>query len=780
MDLSLLLWLIPLPPLISFALIVLFANRSRPLSHTIALTSVLISFALSAVIVFSALTSTPLHSAESYPAAETAHSAETPAAETGHTTAGEQTSEGEHAMAEGGHAAHPIFASKFNWLPTGDTWFTMGVMADQLTVLMLVFVPLAIVLIFLYSIGYHNFGKKFDAHDLPGNPPHGGVEPMYARFFAYLSLFAAGMLTLVVADNLLLLFVGWEVMGYCSYSLIGFWYGRQYDDPKATPPRKAAIKAFMTTRVADVFMMLGIVYLYSQTGTLNFHDIFFNPEVMTHLLETPSLIGGFAAAHLIGLLLFIGTVGKSAQFPLHVWLPDAMEGPTPVSAMIHAAAMVSAGIYMIARMFPVLAIEMGGYVAHAAESAGHAAEHAVHSGNPTLSIMAFIGAFTALFAATIAVAQKDVKKVLAYSTISQLGFMVAALGIQAYVPAVFHLMTHAFFKALLFMGSGSIIHGMEHGIHHTHRHIDPQDMFNMGGLRKKMPTTFITFLIGGLALSGFPFITAGFWSKDEILGEAFAHGHYIVFTVLCIAAFLTAFYTMRQISLTFFGKPRTPEADHAHESAWTMTTPLVILSFFAIFAGFVGVHGEFPVLGQLLGNNPLEHWLHGSTPAGFVGAFKFSWFPVLASIAVGLGGLFLGWWVYGRKPLSAGQVDPVRSLLGPIYTLLENKYYIDEFYDWAFVKPTHWIGEKLVFNIMDRGILDGIIHAVAFGAMGTGQASATAEKYIIDTPPNKLADFTRWVGRGLRYIQTGSIQTYLLYTLLAMVLVVVVYYFFPR
>ena len=268
----------------------------------------------------------------------------------------------------------------------------------------------------------------------------------------------------------------------------------------------------MTTRIGDVFMLLGIALLYSATGTLNYRDIFYNPATLHALATQVTPIFGLTAAGLIGLLLFIGAVGKSAQWPLHVWLPDAMEGPTPVSAMIHAATMVSAGVYMVIRIFPLFAVDFDG-----------------HTLTPVMAIIATIGAFTALFAATIAVAQNDIKKVLAYSTISQLGFMIAALGTGAYVAAVFHLVTHAFFKALLFLGSGSVIHGVEHGVLHTGEHVDPQDMFNMGGLRKKMPITFVTFLIGGFALAGFPLITAGFWSKDEIL--AACSEHWVVFVV---------------------------------------------------------------------------------------------------------------------------------------------------------------------------------------------------------------------------------------------------------
>ena len=439
-------------------------------------------------------------------------------------------------------------------------------------------------MIFIYSIGYHNFGQPAGAHDQPGLPPQGAtvkpkkgasqhvmsVEPLYSRFFALISLFAFAMYLLVVSDNLLSLYIGWEIMGFCSYMLIGFWYGK-------TSARNAAVKAFLTTRIGDVFMLLGIVGVYSATGTLNYRAAFGDPAVLEKLATTSSGVLGLSVAGLLGILLFIGTVGKSAQFPLHVWLPDAMEGPTPVSAMIHAATMVSAGVYLAVRIFPLVSAGWeGGELTTA------------------MQVMAFIGAFTALFAATIALAQNDVKRVLAYSTISQLGYMIAALGVGAYVAAVFHLVTHAFFKALLFLGSGSVIHGMEHGVNHTNEHVDPQDMFNMGGLRKKMPYTFWTFLIGGMALSGFPLITAGFWSKDEILSGAFGGGNIVVFITLALSALLTAFYTMRQISLTFLGSPRTKAASHAHESVPVMLGPLVVLAVFAVGAGWVGIPEKLP------------------------------------------------------------------------------------------------------------------------------------------------------------------------------------------
>ncbi|HZM24545.1 MAG TPA: NADH-quinone oxidoreductase subunit L, partial [Anaerolineales bacterium] len=545
---------------------------------------------------------------------------------------------------------------------------------------------------------------------------------------------------LVVSDNLLTLFVGWEIMGLCSYLLIGFWYAKE-------SARDAAVKAFMTTRVGDVFMLLGIVYLYSVTGTLTYREIF-TEEILHILASVPSGFLGFSAAGLIGLLLFIGTIGKSAQFPLHVWLPDAMEGPTPVSAMIHAATMVSAGVYAAIRMFPLISLDP-----------------------TTMSVISFIGAFTALFAATIAVAQNDIKRVLAYSTISQLGYMIAALGIGAYVAAAFHLITHAFFKALLFLGSGSVIHGMEHGVLHTgNHHVDPQNMFNMGGLRKKMPITFWTFLIGGFALSGFPLVTAGFWSKDEILADAFGHGHWWVFGTLALAAFLTAFYTMRQITLTFLGESRTQEAEHAQETPWTMTTPLVILSIFAIGFGWLGIPEQFPAIGGLIPN-----WIHdfvGGTLAEHPEAVEFNILPLLTSLVVALGGLYLGWLTY------RGVNSPAEDRFQ--IPLLKNKYYFDELYTSLFVRPAYWFAETFIYKWMDKGLIDGILHI--FDPLTNGLGSFIRNYF--DVPViNRFfgdgsADLTYWFGGKLRVIQTGRIQQYLMYAIVAFIAIGAVLYYF--
>src|SRR5215212_10228613 len=674
-----LIWLIPLPPILAFFLIVLVTNRSKALSHTIAVGAALLSWLGSMIVFVRAL--------------------------------------GVEHLGE-----HP-FESSVNWFPTGDTVFKVGVLVDPLTAAVLFFVAWTVLMIFLYSVGYHNFGQPVGDHDHKGLPPHGAtveehghkhmvpsIEPMYSRFFAFIGLFAFGMYVLLLSDNLLTLFVGWEIMGLCSYLLIGFWYAKE-------SARNAAVKAFMTTRIGDVFMLLGIAYLYYATGTLSFRQIF-TEEVLHTLASVPSGFFGFSAAGLIGLLLFIGTVGKSAQFPLHVWLPDAMEGPTPVSAMIHAATMVSAGVYAVIRMFPLISLDT-----------------------------------------------------LTMTTISQLGFMIAALGIGAYVAAVFHLITHAFFKALLFLGSGSVIHGMEHGVLHTGNHeVDPQDMFNMGGLRSKMPITFWTFFIGGFALSGFPIITAGFWSKDEIFAEAFGNGHILVFLTLAIAAFLTAFYTMRQITLTFLGEPRTDEADHAQETPWTMTTPLVILAIFAVAYGWVGIPESFPLLGGLLPN-----WLHefvGGTLAEAPEALAFKWEPLITSLVVALGGLYLGWITYRNVNSSAED-----RLQIPV---LKNKYYIDEFYDRAFVKPAYWFAENVVYKFLDQGVIDGILHS--FGPITQSVGAFIRNNF--DLPViNRFfgdgsADVTYRTGDRLRAVQTGRIQQYLMLALVVFIAIGAVLYFF--
>ena len=711
---KIILWLLPLPPLLAFFAILVLTNKNRALSHGLAVGAAGLSW-LGSMILFVRVLGID-------------------------------------------QFGRNVIESGFNWLPTGTTWLQIGVLLDPTSAVTLFFVAWTVLMIFVYSIGYHNYGQPAGEHDLKGLPPEGAtvtdehghahkvpsIEPMYSRFFAFICLFAFGMYTLVVSNNLLTLFVGWEIMGLCSYLLIGFWYGK----PSA---RNAAVKAFMTTRVGDVFMLLGIAFLYSATGTLSFQQIF-RPEVLHVLATTATPFFGLSAAGLIGLLIFIGTVGKSAQFPLHVWLPDAMEGPTPVSAMIHAATMVSAGVYLVVRIFPLITADFNG-----------------HTLTPTMSIIAFIGAFTALFASTIAVSQNDIKKVLAYSTISQLGFMIAAVGVGAYVAAVFHLVTHAFFKALLFLGSGSVIHGMQHGALHSGDEVDPQDMFNMGGLRRKMPLTFWTFLIGGLALSGFPIVTAGFWSKDEILAEAFGNGHWVIFAALAAAAFLTAFYTMRQITLTFLGSPRSKAAEQAHETTWTMTVPLMVLAIFAVAYGWLGIPEQFPVLGHILPN-----WFHefvGGTLQSPPAEVVFSIIPLLTSIGVSLIGLFCGWWVYRR--VRSPQADFLQI------PLLKNKYYVDEIYSRLLVKPAMWVSEEFTYLFLDRTVIDGLLHTIARVALFLG----TAFRNYVDKPV-----INGWIGDGtatvvkasgfnLRKIQAGRIQVYMIASIAVLVVVAVLLYF---
>ena len=713
MALETLIWLIPLPPLLAFFLIMLFTRHCRALSHSLALLGAGLSWLASMIVFFQVIGKADL-------------------------------------------AKNPL-SSALNWLPTGQTWLQIGVQVDPLSAVTLFFVAWTVLMIFIYSVAYHNFGQPEGDHDHPGLPPHGAIvkdkkrqhrvlsiEPMYSRFFALISLFAFAMFTLVVSDNLLTLYVGWEIMGLCSYLLIGFWYAK----PAA---RDAAVKAFLVTRFGDVFMLLGLAALYVITGTLNYRDIFAHSDI---LLQSSGILG-MSWAGLIGLLLFGGTVGKSAQFPLHVWLPDAMEGPTPVSAMIHAATMVSAGIYLALRFFPLAAM---GWVPGAPLTA-------------TMTVMACIGTFTAIFAATIAVAQNDVKKVLAYSTISQLGFMIAALGIGAYVAAAFHLVMHAFFKALLFLGSGSVIHGMEHGALHTGEHVDPQDMFNMGGLRKKMPVTFWTFLIGGLALAGFPLLTAGFWSKDEILAGAFGGGQILVFITLALAALLTAFYTMRQISLTFLGEPRTRSAEHANENNWVMVVPLLILAVFAVTAGWVGVPKTFPLLGGVLPawfNDFVGQMVTFEGQGGAPEAFNA--IPLLTSLGVALGGLYLGWRVY--RNIRAGAPDPLQKPLGRVYGWMKNKYYFDELYEIMLVRPAHWVSETFSYEWVDRKVIDGILLGIARAGLWVGEKLRNGfDLPLVNGAGDAAADGARGLGGLMRGLQTGRIQQYMVLAVAALVVI---------
>jgi len=688
-----LVWLLPLFPLLAFGIIVLWTNRNRLLSTWIAWIGIGLAWILGWIIL--ALTRIDIHGL-------------VPPA--------------------GGYQV---------WMydiPTGSTVLKLGFQVDTLTSIMLLMVPFVCLMIFIYSKGYMNFGTD-------------QVDPRYSRFFAYISLFACGMLGLVVANNFVSLLIFWEIMGLCSYLLIGFWFDKSYADPKRITPKEAGLKAFLTTRIGDVIMLAGMLLLYSQTGTMSFQEIF--SEESLRQLATTYAFPGMSWATLCALLIFGGAVGKSAQFPLHVWLPDAMEGPTPVSALIHAATMVSAGVYLTARSFPLF----------------------LAGGSEALSVVALIGAFTAIFSSTIAIAQNDIKRVLAYSTVSQLGYMFAALGIGAYAAGVFHLIMHAFFKALLFMGSGSVIHGVEHGHHHAqhgaHGHgeeeFDPNDMMNMGGLLKRMPRTGWTFIVGALALTGiFPF--AGFWSKDEILAEAwnqFIEGSgaaiapsldFVVWLLLAIAAALTAFYTGRQVFLTFAGKPRTEAAEHAPESTGSMTWPLIIL---AVFAAFLGLSGT-PWANQffiMIGEEAefLDYHPHHA---------EFNLLVAGISLAIAGVGWLGAWLIYGRKPLTE-PVDPLEKPLGPVYTLLKNKYYFDELYQLIIIRPTLWLGKACAK--FDRVVIDAIVNAVgAFGRWLASWLKQAIDNPIVDGAVNGVGKVTAWCGEFMRATQTGQVQNYLL------------------
>jgi NADH-quinone oxidoreductase subunit L len=706
-----LIWLIPLFPLLAFAAIILFTSRRRALSHGLAIAAVSLSFLASMAFVIYAIRTPDFNAA-------------------------------------------PLH-SQIAWLQTGTQSLLLGAQVDALSALSLFFVSWTVLMIFIYSTGYHNFGKPNGQKDQAGLPPHGAVklvngkevhtasvEPMYGRFFGIASLFAFAMFLLVIADNLLMLYIGWELMGLCSYLLIGFWYAK----PSA---RDAAVKAFITTRVGDVFMLLGLAFLYASTGSLQY-SVIFSADTIKNLAAMQTGVIGLNGAALAGILLFIGVIGKSAQWPLHVWLPDAMEGPTPVSAMIHAATMVSAGVYLAIRIFPLI-------------SAGW------EPGAPQTAAMVFvsaIGAFTALFGSTIALTQRDIKKTLAYSTISQLGYMIAAVGIGAPLVAAFHLLTHAFFKALLFLGSGSVIHGMEHGQMHTGKHGDPQDMFAMGGLRKKMPLTFVTFTIGGLALAGFPLLTAGFWSKDAVLSAAFGSTSQIIFWMLVAAAFLTAFYTMRQITLTFLGQPRTEGAGHAHESARSMTIPLLILSVFAVTLGWIGIPAAFPGIGGLI-----PDWLPGFL-GEHVGEAEHSYLPLIMSVTASLSGLFLGWLVYRRQ--NNAEKDPINVANG-VYTFVQRGYGFDSLYNFLFVRPARWVSEVFTSRWVDKGLIDGFLHLTASVALALG---SLVRKWIDVPVINGGADLTgrgvQRTGAGLRQTQTGQVQQYMVMSIFVVILVAAV------
>jgi NADH-quinone oxidoreductase subunit L len=552
-----------------------------------------------------------------------------------------------------------IFANGFhvnvetstNWLSIGGLQIDFGLKLDALSLMMLLIVTGVGGAIHIYSYGYMDEDKS------------------KARFFAFMSLFTFSMLGIVLANNFMMLFIFWELVGVSSYLLIGFWF----EKPSAGD---AAKKAFIVNRLGDFGFLAGILMVWGLLGSLNFG------ELQSALAVNPALLGGCATV--AGLLIFCGAVGKSAQFPLHVWLPDAMEGPTPVSALIHAATMVAAGVYMLCRTLFLYTPD-------------------------ALHVIAYIGGFTALLAALIAVQQNDIKRIIAYSTLSQLGYMVMAVGLNGPTPAMFHLTTHAFFKALLFLSAGSVIIGMHH----------EQDIWQMGNLRKKMPITFWTFLIGALALSGVPPFS-GFYSKDSILAQALEQKSYLLFGVGVFAAALTAFYIFRLFFVVFFGKEKSEAASHAHESPAVITLPLVALAVFAAIGGFIGIWNNYG--SQFIGGNePLSIAQQVLEPL-------HKPVPMLVGISVALAGIFLAFSLY-----KSAASDPLPAKLGSLATAMKNKFYFDEIYEATFVRAHDFLAA--VADWIDRWILEGAI----IGAIRGG---------------------TDLSGRALRLAQTGNLQTY--------------------
>ncbi len=543
-------------------------------------------------------------------------------------------------LAGGGNNGHGLVKNLFSWINSGIFQIDLSLQFDPLTAVMCLVVSGVGFLIHVYSVGYMAEDKS------------------YARFFAYLNLFTFSMLILVMASNLVLMFVGWEGVGLCSYLLIGFWF----EKPSAA---NAGKKAFIVNRIGDAGFMLGIFFILIHLGSAEFSAI-------NHAAEAGEITAGLAT--LICLLLFVGATGKSAQIPLYVWLPDAMEGPTPVSALIHAATMVTAGVYMIARMNMVYALSPA-----------------------ALQVVAVIGAVTAIYAATMALTQNDIKRVLAYSTISQLGYMFLGLGVGAYSAAVFHLYTHAFFKSLLFLGAGSVMHALSGEL----------DIRKMGGLKKYLPITYPTFLIATIAIAGVPFLS-GFFSKDAILTSAFAQGNYFVWVLGLLGAVMTAFYMFRLTFLTFFGKERLePQAKaHLHESPKLMTVPLAILAFFAIVAGYVGL----PVV---LGKNVnlfdrfLEPVIHGGHAVHL--SISTEWMLILISVAVAFAGILIAYIFYLKRPEIPHRLVARAPFL---YKLLSNKYYMDEIYNAVFVNSTTK-GSEFVYKNFDLKVIDGALNGSA-------------------------------------------------------------------
>ena len=570
----------------------------------------------------------------------------------------------------------------YSWIFGGDLHVNFGFLIDPLTAVMLMVVTGVGFLIHVYSIGYM----------------HG--EDGFTRFFVYMNLFMVSMLLLVMGNNFLVLFIGWEGVGLCSYLLIGYYFNK-------ISAAKAATKAFVVNRIGDAGFLLAIFLVFVNFKTLDYLKVFENANQLSVEMVTA-----------ITLCLLVGAIGKSAQIPLYTWLPDAMEGPTPVSALIHAATMVTAGVYMVVRT------------------------HVLYDMAPvSMATVGIIGGLTALFAATIGLVQNDIKRVLAYSTVSQLGYMFLACGVGAYMAAIFHLVTHAFFKALLFLSAGAVIHSLA----------GEQDIRKMGGLSKKIPVTHAVFLIGTLAIAGIPPL-AGFWSKDEIMAHAFVHHHYVLYAFAAVGAFLTSFYMFRLTYVTFYGQSRVdPEVEHhIHESPPVMTVPLMILAGLSVLGGFLGV--------------PPEHgWFHGflESVAAPVGAVTHEvgvgTIMGLMAVAIGiaLGGWGLAHYLYAIKP---GTADDWSERYAGAYRTLLNKYYVDELYDAVFVEPCKRLGR--LWDWFDQHVIDRVIRGIGRGADVSAAGATWAEKHIIYGGINVIGYANHLAAWSWRKLQTGLVNHY--------------------
>ena len=592
-------------------------------------------------------------------------------------------------------AAHLVY--NFTWLSSGTSDLRLGLILDSLSAPMAAMVTFVGFLIFVFSVGYMAHDRNF------------------TRFFTFLSLFSSAMLGVVLSNSLLLTFICWELVGLASYLLIGFWFHK----PEAAA---AAKKAFLTTRVGDMGFLIGMLWLSKAAGTLLFFDHGHGCLEQTAILalSAKTVCGGLAISNAIALLIFMGAAGKSGQFPLHVWLPDAMEGPTPVSALIHAATMVAAGVFLVARVFPIFA--------------------ATGMTSVSLATVAWIGAFTALFAALIAVAQTDIKRILAYSTVSQLGFMMLALGVGSVGAAMLHLIAHAFFKALLFLGAGSVIHGVN----------EEQDIRRMGGLRKFMPLTFATYSIGMMALSGVPFLFSGFWSKDAILhaalGWKLSHGPFVM---AAIAAFLTAFYMTRQMAYVFFGEYRGH--GHPHESPRVMTVPLMLLAAAAVLMSILAT--------------PAWPWFEEFITGGHA-HFRMAElldheFMKVAGLSIGLvlAGISLGAWIYGRRKIDANAPDPLQEAAPFAFRALAARLYVDELYSATLARGLAAMSVAAAW--FERWIFSGTVRLVGLISELSSRIGNGMDRYLInfgfDTACGSLqesgGEFASW--------QSGRVQGYL-------------------